>query len=369
MLEYKPNFAKTRQHFLDWWDHKGLVVGAWNPPVVETPLEFVADPGPAPDRRSAFCDTELRAQRMHRLLAAGWYGLDILPVAVPEFGPGSLGTFLGCEPQFGESTIWYDHPWAELADPEKAPPLRLDENSAWWRKHLEVIDAMVARSHGKFMVGCPDLIENIDVLATLRGNMALLQDLMDRPEWVEQKLWEINAVWFDAYQRIYDRTRLADGSSVFWAYLLWSPGKVAKVQCDASAMFGPEMFRRFVVPPLQQQCAWLDHSCYHLDGSGELVHLDALLEIPELDAIEWTPDMKVPPGGDLCWYDLYRRIKAAGKSVQVWNIRPEQVVPLLDAVGPEGLNLLCIFQDAKEAEALARQVEPYRSKAVGGAGR
>jgi hypothetical protein len=99
------------------------------------------------------------------------------------------------------------------------------------------------------------------------------------------------------------------------------------------------------------------------------VHLDALLEIPELDAIEWTPDMKVPPGGDLCWYDLYRRIKAAGKSVQVWNIRPEQVVPLLDAVGPEGLNLLCIFQDAKEAEALARQVEPYRSKAVGGAGR
>lgn len=359
--QYKPNWDETRRHFVDWWAHRGLVVGAWNPPRAERPIEDVEEPPPPPaDRRGLYCDAGPRAHRMHRHLAGGWYGLDILPVAVPEFGPGSLGTFLGAEPNFGPDTVWYEHPWANRADPESLPPLRLDGANRWWLKHLEVIDAMVARAGGRFLVGCPDLVENMDVLAALRGGMAFLQDLIDRPAWVERILEEINHVWFAAYQQIYDRIRLPDGSSVFWAFLLWGPGKVAKLQCDASAMFGPGMFRRFVLPPLTRQCQWLDHSCYHLDGTAALMHLDALLEIEALDAIEWTPEPKAPPGGDRHWHDLYRRIKSAGKSVLVVQIAPDQVAPLLDAVGPAALYLQCAPADQREAEALARQVEKYR---------
>ena len=134
-------------------------------------------------------------------------------------------------------------------------------------------------ARGKYLVGCPDLIENMDVLSSLRGAQTLLFDLVERPEWVERKIWEINEVWFAAYQRIYDLIKLADGSSAFGAFYIWGPGKVAKVQCDASAMISPKMYRRFVVPALTAQCEWLDHSLYHLDGTQAMVHLDALLEI------------------------------------------------------------------------------------------
>ncbi len=42
-----------------------------------------------------------------------------------------------------------------------------------------------------------------------------------------------------------------------------------------------------------------------------------LLAIEPLDAIEWTPQAGIEPGGNRRWHDLYRRILAAGKSVQV----------------------------------------------------
>lgn len=87
---------------------------------------------------------------------------------------------------------------------------------------------------------------------------------------------EITAVWFEAYQRIYDIIRLDDGSSTFGAFRLWGPGRTAKLQCDASAMFSPAMFRRFVAPSLTKQCEWLDHSLYHLDGTQALVQPDTL---------------------------------------------------------------------------------------------
>ena len=174
-----------------------------------------------------------------------------------------------------------------------------------------ILRRCAAMARGKYLVTCPDLVENMDTLSSLRGAQTLCFDLVDRPEWVEEKIREINDVWFAAYQRIYDLIKLDDGSSAFGAFYIWGPGKIAKVQCDASAMFSPKMYRRFVLPALTAQCGWLDHSLYHLDGTQALIHLDALLEIAPLDAIEWTPQAGIETGGNKRWYALYRRILSA----------------------------------------------------------
>ena len=194
---------------------------------------------------------------------------------------------------------------------------------------------------------------------SLRGFDALLMDMVERPEWVEQKIREINEVWFTAYQLIYDLIKLEDGSSTFGAFYIWGPGKVAKLQCDASAMFSPKMYQRFVVPALTAQCEWLDHSLYHLDGTQAMVHLDTLLAIKPLDAIEWTPQAGIETGGHKRWHDLYRRILAAGKSVQVVNVEPDEVLPLLDAIGRKGVYMLIQFKNEREAEQVLKLVEPY----------
>ena len=107
---------------------------------------------------------------------------------------------------------------------------------------------------------------------------------------------------------MFERVRDADGGNVFAAFRIWGPGKTAKLQCDISANISARMFRTFVSPFLAEQCAWLDYSLYHLDGTTALQHVEPLLEIPRLNAIEWTPQAGLAGGGSPEWYDLYRRI-------------------------------------------------------------
>jgi hypothetical protein len=59
-------------------------------------------------------------------------------------------------------------------------------------------------------------------------------------------------------------------------------------------------------------------------------------------------------------YPLYRRILDAGKSVQVVGVEPDEIVPLLDAIGGKGVYIITGFRDRKEAESMLEQVEPYR---------
>jgi hypothetical protein len=120
-------------------------------------------------------------------------------------------------------------------------------------------------------------------------------------------------------------------------------------------MISPEMFIEFVAPSLREQCQVLDYAYYHLDGTTALQHLDALLAMEEIDAIEWTPQSGLPQGGAPEWYELYRRIEAAGKSVQAFGVEPDEIHPLIEAVGPEGLCITTKVETEKEARALLYQ--------------
>ncbi|MDR1191251.1 MAG: hypothetical protein LBK60_06260 [Verrucomicrobiales bacterium] len=357
---WKNNWEETQRHFIKWWNREGLVVGKWGAfDTGRTVHENVAPPAPPPNLTARYCDAAYRAAENHHRLSRSIFPLDILPVACADLGPGSLATLLGSEPGFAEHTVWFNPAFEDCAEPEHLPPLRFDANNQWWRVTEALLRACVDRARGCYFVAAPDLICNMDILSSLRGAQTLCMDMLERPEWIEQKIREINAVWFEAYRRTYDIIRQPDGSSAYGAFYIWGPGKVSMVQCDASAMFSAEMFRRFVVPALTEQCAWLDHTLYHLDGTQALQHLDALLEIEPLDALEWTPQAGIETGGNARWHDLYRRVLAAGKSVQVVEVRPAEIVPLLDAIGNRGVYLQVKYQTERELEEVARMVEPY----------
>ena len=72
---------------------------------------------------------------------------------------------------------------------------------------------------------------------------------------------------------------------------------LARVESDRfrRMITGPEMFERFVLPDLAACCDRLDHAFYHLDGKGELPHLDLLLSIDGLRGIQWIPGAGQPP--------------------------------------------------------------------------
>ncbi|MCB0021402.1 MAG: hypothetical protein KDD91_00045, partial [Caldilinea sp.] len=79
-----------------------------------------------------------------------------------------------------------------------------------------------------------------------------------------------------------------------------------------------------------------------------------------LDAIQWTPGVGQPQGGDPCWYDLYRRILAGGKSIMPAWVEIDELQPLLDAVGPNGLNILMHFTSERDIDRALAIAEQYR---------
>jgi hypothetical protein len=125
------------------------------------------------------------------------------------------------------------------------------------------------------------------------------------------------------------------------------------MQSDFAYMISPDMFERFVVPDLTACCKTLDHGFYHLDGKGQIVHLDHLLSIERLRGIQWIPGDGQPPPDR--WLPLLKRIRDGGKLCQVF-VSPEGARTIVQNLGGKGF-LLVIghanpgFADPENAQA------------------
>lgn len=353
---WAENWPRTRERFAAWWRGEGLILHVTAPLEQPRPVSAPAAAEPT-SLEEAWLNPAWRVWRAEQELASTYFGGEAFPYFDTQIGPGSLGMFLGAEPHFAPNTVWYE---PCIADPETAPPLRFDSHNRWFLAHRALIEAGLRASQGRYLVGMPDLIENLDTLAALRGPQPLMFDMVERPEWVQARIEEINQAYFAAFDALFDLIRDPWGGSAFSAFKIWGPGKTAKVQCDAAALISPRMFARFVVPALTEQCRWLDYAMFHLDGTQAMVHLDALLEIEPLQAVEWTPQAGRPQGGSPMWYDLYRRVLAAGKSVQAILVEPHEVIPLLDAIGGRGVYIMTSAASEAEARALEEAADAYR---------
>ena len=204
-------------------------------------------------------------------------------------------------------------------------------------------------------------MEGLDVLASIRGNDSVLMDMMLDPDGLEEQVRTVNEIYFDVFDQLYDIIREGD-EMAFCYFSIWAPGKCSKFQSDISVMISEADFRRFVQPYLREQCRRIPYSLYHLDGVDAIRHLDAVLEIEELKAVQWTPGYGQPQGGNPCWFDMYHKIKAAGKSVMPCWVMLDELKPLLDEVGPEGLNIEMDVQTEAEFEQALRIAEAYNYK-------
>ena len=344
-LRTKPDWDRAREAWEAWWRGDGFAVCVTAPR--DEPAYAAQAPGEA-DLETRWLGAAYRVRRQIHTVANTYYGGAAFPMFDTQIGPGSLGLFLGCGGRLAEGTVWYE---PSISDPEHCPALTFSAEGYWWERHIELVDAAVAAAEGRWLVSMPDLIENLDTVAQLRGPGEVLLDIADRPEWVERAIWEVNDAFVAAYDLLLDRTRDALGGSCWSAFSVWGLGKVAKVQCDICCSISPAAFRRLVQPALTDQCGRLDRSLFHLDGTQALQQLDNLLSIPTLNAIEWTPQAGLPGGGDPVWYDLYRRMLAGGKAVQAIGVAAAEVVPLLEATG--GASMLIMAHAATEGDARA----------------
>ncbi len=350
---WKDNWEESSRRYLDWWNGKGVLINMWEHLQEGVkPHAPVEAPMPPKDLNQRWFDPEWRADELNNYLSRSSFLADIPAVANTQLGPGSLAAILGGVLEGGEDTIWI-HP-----SPNPQDDIVFDPENEAWKLHKALLRACKQRANGNYFVGMPDLMEGMDILAALHGTDTVLMDTVMNPERLERQIQQINDIYFRVFDELYDIIREGD-EMAFCYFSIWGPGKVSKLQSDISIMISEDDFRRFAQPYLRQQCQKIDYTLYHLDGVGAIRHVDALLEIEELNAIQWTPGVGEPQGGDPKWYELYRRILAGGKSIMACWVTLNELRPLLDNVGNNGLNILMDFKNEKEIEQAIRILEEY----------
>ena len=333
---YKLNWEETKEKFTNYWQHKNtgrplMCVIARRPEVEQfsdgTPVEggyldqicqgkYYNMP-----KELYWKDMEDKYQNAERIVARYRYFCDthaFLGESFPnlniDFGPGSTAAYLGSDIGFKEDTVWFKKC---LDGWDGVPKLTFDPENKWFKKHLQLAKDCRALAKDDFYVDMPDLMENIDVLASLRGAQDILFDLLDEPEKVGQRIQEVTDVYYDYYDRFYDVIKDKDGGNAYTVFQIWGPGRTVKLQCDFSAMMAPEDFRKYIQPSLRTQSENVDHVLYHLDGPAAIKHMDALMEIEGIDALQWTSGDAGPDGTLPDWDVIYDKAIAAGKSIWV----------------------------------------------------
>lgn len=353
-MRFKENWEETQERFIAWWNHSNLdrplmrVVAKRKFPLED--LEESWEPK-TPEDNHLEVDRKVIDLRnyckTHSFMAESFPALDI------NLGAGSMAVYLGSEPQFTWETIWFKEC---IDDLERWHPLKYDPENVWLKKHINAIKRAQELAKGDFFITIPDIVENMDILSSMRGAQNLCFDIMDEPELIKLFIDQIDKLYFKYYDEFYDIVKGEDGSSSYTVFNIWGPGRVAKIQCDYSAMISPDQFSEFVVPSLSKQCQNLDFSLYHLDGPDAIRHVDALMDIEELNALQWTAGAGQPDGASEKWYPLYDKVIAANKSLWIFltdgklNDWIEGADKLVKRYGPEKLYLL--FPDMEEEDAI-----------------
>ena len=313
-LNYCPNWEQTKERFTAWWKQEKIgtpllrVVAEGKPADELLPVEAFQNV------REKYLNAEKITRNYENYCRTHWFLEDAYPSVSLDLGPGSMALYLGAEPLFTEDTLWFE---GKIKDLSEWSELSFDPNNHWWKTHLEMIKTAQRLSGGNFLVNIPDIVENFDILSGLRGSQNLCYDLMDDPDLIGRLINQVDGLYHKYYDAMYDIVKGEDGSSQFTAFMVWGPGRTAKIQCDFCALISPDQFREYALPSLQKQCAWLDNSIYHLDGPDAVKHVPALMEIKELTALQWTCGAGQPDGGNERWIPIYDQVRAAEKSLWV----------------------------------------------------
>lgn len=335
-MKYKENWEQTKEKWTNYWQHKNTGRPLMSVVARKPEIEHLSDNKPTEGGYTdVICqgkyynlpeelkwkDMEDKYQNAERIVARyrhfcenHLFLAESFPNLNVDFGPGSVASYLGSEIGFKEDTVWFEHC---VEDWEEVEPFQFDPESKWFKAHLNLVRECRKIVGDDFYVDMPDLMENLDVLASLRGVQDLIFDMMDDPEIIEERVKQVTNLYFEYYDRFYDIIKDEQGGNAYTVFQIWGPGRTVKLQCDFSALMAPQQFRDFVLDSLKEQADKVDHVLYHLDGPDAIKHLDAIMEVDGIDALQWTSGDAGPDGTLEEWYPIYDKAIAAGKSLWV----------------------------------------------------
>lgn len=354
-LNFEPrDWERLERDWTAWWEGE-----------LERPLVMIEGRAPRPGEKSAALapeklfssefsletpvDEVLDHYQAH--LERRLFHGDAWPRWWPNFGPGIAAGFLGAKVHPVPGTVWFE-PAAQ--GPIQKLELVYDARNPWWERVSALTRRAVERWRSQVTVGHTDLGGNLDILASLRTTEQLLFDLSDAPEEVARLLGESTRLWLRYYDELHSIIRRGERGTTPWAPI-WSPGRCYMLQSDFAYMISPRMFERFVLPDLAACCERLDHGFYHLDGKGQIKHLDMLLSLERLRGIQWIPGAAQPPAED--WLPLLKRIRDGGKRCQLY-VTADGARSIVRELGGRGFALYVVnWMSTSQARDFLRALE------------
>lgn len=241
-----------------------------------------------------------------------YFGGEAIPATNFNMGPDTIAVYCGGTMAWLEesgNTNW-SVPFVESWDDH--PVFAVDENNAVWRRTLEIYRKAAAEYEGALLLGHLDLHTNMDLLAAARGPERLCLDLVDRPAAIDRAMESTVAVFKHLWESVSEAGKMKERG---YAHRCFSARGTAMLQCDFSCMISPAMFRRWVLPVLEEEAAIAGDVVYHWDGPDALVHVDDLVRSRGIYVFAFVPGHG--NGRHVDYLELYKKVQSHGKAVWV----------------------------------------------------
>ena len=342
-LTYKPDFDEAKKYWRAYW--AGEILD--RPCASIKTLRDENNRPRGPRGVNGLSDPQAVLEEFDRWASAVlWLG-EAVPYFTVNFGPDQYAAWLGSD--LHHSSVDEQTSWAVPIIKDYAAVDGMENpHGVWWDRMLDFLRQAAEFSEGKFLVGVPDLHSNMDALSALRGPQDLCIDLMDVPEKVDAAIKTIRRSYAPVFEKIEEAGNMA-GRGYIGLLPFYCEERFTVLQCDFACMVRPEHFRRWILPALDEESAYLKHSVYHYDGPDALVHLKDALSIPGIDAIQWIPGDGNPP--QIEWMDLLLEIQKAGKGLYI-GASPEEVKIFHRTLRPERVMYDVWAASPQEAEDL-----------------
>lgn len=245
-----------------------------------------------------------------------------------------MEAIVGCEIHAGADEAMWPRPalGPRYEGMERIVP---GDDNPWLLKLLALTRALVEANDGSYLVTHTLQRGPVDILSALLGDMRIGLAFYDEPDTVAGLLARAAEAFIRVARAQYALIPPFEGGWAPWAYDLWAPGTVIRLQADSASQLSPRMYGEQILPHDRAIMSAFDYSIIDLHSGGTLHLYKTLLEVPELDAISVTLD---PHEGAPTLEALLPALAAIleAKSLSVFGeMTPEQVAWLKEAL-PSG---------------------------------
>ena len=278
-------------------------------------------------------------------------GGDYPFTAAPLYYIPWVEAILGCPIMASPETFWAE-PCIESWDGWIGKPI--DKNNPWLQKLLDLLQAMVNHSRGRYPLSHTLMRGPTDLMSAMRGAAQLPLDMMLHGDRMKSILDYLADVWIEICQAQLDLIpECADGYMGQGNGLqCWTPNKVSWLQEDATALLSPEIYQRTLLDLDRRILGSFESTAFHLHTSSEWI-IDTLVDIPELDVIQYTQDIT---GINLVSYLKICRKVLAHKPLVIWRAYgddfPQWLNSIRDGLPVNGLSIMVTVQNVDEGRRI-----------------